>query len=160
MFRKINQFRNGGTIEFDPDSDGSPGLLITRPDGQQIVPNNLQCLSRLKKLGKIHGANCIYDDYVVIYNRSGIDIDPDVFQIISLLGNHYGADALELEVWFNMLYTSMVAEEKKNGGAGKRMKRLWMHHVLIDDLEPAVAINFSKGILWHNLDRLMKAKGF
>ncbi len=42
-----------------------------------------------------------------------------------------------MEIWFNVLYAGMVAEEnKENAVLKKRIKRLGMHQVLIDGLEP------------------------
>lgn len=161
MSQIINRFRNGGTIEFDADPEGHISVLITRADGCRYACNLLQCLMHLKKLGKIHGCRVIYDDFVVIYNRTGNTVNPDVLKIIGLLSNHYKADAIEAEVWFNLLYASMVADESTGSDSSKkRLMRLSMHHVLLDDVSAEVAVNFSKGIPWPSLDRLMKAKGF
>jgi hypothetical protein len=78
-----------------------------------------------------------------------------------LISQFYDKDSLEIEIWFNVLYLAMIAEEnKKNTKLKKRIKRLGIHQVLIDELEPEVAATFGNGIKWTELDRLMRAKGF
>jgi len=161
MSQKLNQFSNGGIIEFDKGTFDDWCVFVTKPSGERFAPSDLQYFSRLKKLGNKYGSQKIYDDFVVVYNRTTAKPEPDVFALISLLSRIYGNDALEIEIWFNVLYAGMIAEENKaNAILKKRVKRLGMHQVLIDGIEPEVAAEFSKGIKWQQLDRLMKAKGF
>ena len=161
MSQKLNQFSNGGIIEFDKGSFDEWCVFVTKPNGERFAPSDLQYFSRLKKLGNKYGAQKIYDDFVVVYNRTTIKPESDVFALISLLSRFYSSDALEMEIWYNVLYAGMIAEENKaNAILKKRVKRLGMHQVLIDGIEPEVAAEFSKGIKWQQLDRLMKAKGF
>ena len=35
-----------------------------------------------------------------------------------------------------------------------------MHQVLLNNMDPEVAANFSKGKKWQELDKMMKGKGF
>ncbi|HKI89032.1 MAG TPA: hypothetical protein VKA38_08400 [Draconibacterium sp.] len=161
MPHKLNQFSNGGFIEFDKGSFDGWCVYVTKPSGERFAPTDVQYFSRLKKLGNKYGAQKIYDDFAVIYNRTTRQPEPDVFALISLLSHFYGTDALEMEIWFNVLYAGMIAEEnKENAILKKRIKRLGMHQVLVESVEPEVAAGFSKGIKWQQLDRLMKAKGF
>ena len=161
MPQKLNQFSNGGIIEFDKGSFDEWCVFVTKPNGERFAPTDIQYFSRLKKLGKKHGLKKIYEDFIVIFNRTTAIPEPGVFTLISFLSRLYGNDALEMEIWFNVLYAGMIAEEnKENAILKKRVKRLGMHQVLIDGMEPEVAAGFSKGIKWQQLDRLMKAKGF
>jgi hypothetical protein len=161
MPRKLNTFSNGGFIEFDTGSFDNWCVYVTKPGGERFAPSDIQYFSRLKKLGKKYGAQKIYDDFVVVFHRTSAEIDQEIFKLISYLSRFYKEDQLEMEIWFNVLYAGMVAEENKEKAIlKKRIKRLGMHQILIDSLEPGVAANFSKGITWQQLDRLMKAKGF
>ena len=55
----------------------------------------------------------------------------------------------------------MIAEENKvNMILKKRIKRLGVYQVLMDNFPPSEAANFSKGKGWRELDSIMKAKGF
>lgn len=161
MPQKLNEFQNGGFIEFDTGSFDDWCVYVTKSGSDRFAPSDVQYFKRLKILGRKYGNKKIYDDFVVIFNRTTFEVDPNVFQIISLLSQIYEKDILEIEIWFNVLYAGMIAEEnKKNAILKKRIKRLGMHQVLIDDIEPETAAVFSKGIKWQELDRLMKAKGF
>lgn len=161
MPRRLNQFSNGGTVEFDTGSFDEWCVYITRPNGERFAPSDVQYFSRLKKLGKKHGPWKIYDDFVIIFNRTSVKPDSEVLKIITLLSGFYGSDSLEMEIWLNVLYAGMIAEEnKENAVLGKRIKRLGMHQVLLDEMSPETASVFSKGKKWRELDKLMKQKGF
>lgn len=161
MPQELNQFSNGGIIEFDKGSFDDWCVYVTKPNGERFAPTDVKYFSRLKKLGNKYGVHKIYDDFVVIFNRTTTIPEPDVFELILLLSRFYESDMLEIEIWFNVLYAGMIAEEnKENAILKKRIKRLGIHQVLIDGMEPEVAAGFSKGVKWQQLDRLMKAKGF
>ena len=161
MPQKINGFNNGGFIEFDKGSFDNWCVYVVKPNGERFAPTDIQYFLRLKKLGEKYGTKRIYDDFTVIFNRTTKEIDKNIFKLISILSKFYSKHSLEMEIWFNVLYAGMIAEENKaNAILKKRIKRLGIHQVLIDGLEPEVAASFSKGIKWQDLDRLMKAKGF
>lgn len=161
MSRKINQFSHGGFIEFDNGSFDNWCVFVTRANGERFAPSDVQYFSRLNILGKKYGCRVIYDDFVTVYNRTGPQINTDVLNLITTLSRFYGTDMLEMEIWFNVLYAGMIAEEnKENAVLKKRIKRLGMHQVLIEKMEPEIAATFSKGKKWRELDQLMKQKGF
>ncbi len=161
MPKKLNTFSNGGFIEFDRGSFDDWCVYVTKSNGERFAPTDIQYFTRLKKLGEKRGYQKIYDDFVVIFNRTTAETDPGIFKLISYLSRNYKEDQLEIEIWFNVLYAGMVAEENKEKAIlKKRIKRLGMHQVLIEKMAPEVAAGFSKGVKWQQLDRLMKAKGF
>ena len=97
----------------------------------------------------------------MVFNSTAAVPDPHVFKLIKMLATQYRADSLEIEIWLNVLYAGMIAEEnKKKAILKKRIKRLGMHQVLIEKIEPEIAAVFSKGKNWKELDILMKQKGF
>lgn len=161
MSRRINEFSNGGFIEFDNGSFDDWCVFVTRSNGKRFAPTDIQYFSRLKKLGEKYGSRKIYEDFVVVFNRTQQDIDQGILKLIRLLSRFYEKDALEVEIWFNVLYAGMIAEEnKKNAILGKRIKRLGLYQVLIENLKPEDAATFSKGKKWKELHQLMKKKGF
>lgn len=161
MPQQINSFSNGGFIEFDSGSFDEWCVYLTQPGRERFAPSDVQYFSLLKVLGEKYGSKKIYEDFVVIYNRTSKRIDPIVFDLISILSTFYKTDALEMEIWFNVLYAGMIAEENKlNAILKKRIKRLGMHQVLIDGVAPQEAAVFSKGKKWKELDLIMKSKGF
>ncbi len=157
----INNFSNGGVIEFDTGNFDNWCVFVIKPSGERFAPTDVHYFSRLKELGKKHGCRKIYDDFVVIFNRTTKNIDPVIFNLILSLSENYIEDSAEIEIWLNVLYAGMIAEENKQYAILKRrIKRLGMHQVLIDNLDPEFAANFSKGKKWRELDKLMKLKGF
>ena len=161
MPQKINSFTNGGFIEFDTGNFDDWCVFVTKPAGERFAPTDVHYFLRLKKLGEKHGCRKIYDDFVVIFNRTTKYIDPAVFDLILSLSKYYNEDSSEIEIWFSVLYAGMIAEENKQFAIlKKRIKRLGMHQILIDNLDPEFAANFSKGKKWRELDKLMKLKGF
>jgi hypothetical protein len=161
MPKSINRFSHGGFIEFDRGKFDDWCVFVTRANGERFAPADVQYFSRLKKLGEIYGKSIIYTDFLSIYNRTTAEINDDVLKLIELISRHYKDDVLEIEIWFNVLYAGMVAEENKEHAIlKKRIKRLGMHQVLIENMEPEQAALFSKGKKWTALDKLMKEKGF
>lgn len=161
MPKWINQFSHGGFIEFGKGSFDDWCVYVTRANGERFAPTDVQYFSRLKMLAKKHHSRLIYDDFVAIYNRTGPDVDKNVLELIAVLSRWYREDSLEMEIWFNVLYAGMIAEENKEKAVlKKRIKRLGMHQVLIEDMTPETAAVFSKGKKWRELDKLMKQKGF
>lgn len=78
-----------------------------------------------------------------------------------MISKFYVNDSLEMEIWLNVMYAGMIAEENKaNAILKKRIKRLAIHQILIDGVSPEEAVVFSKGKKWKDLDRLMISKGF
>lgn len=161
MSQIINSFSNGGFIEFDSGSFDNWCVILTKPGGERFAPTDLQYFSRLNKLSEKHGTQKIYDDFVVIFNRTTKLIEPQILELISVISKFYKDDSLEMEIWLNVLYAGMIAEENKaNAILKKRIKRLGIHQVLIDGISPEDAVVFSKGKKWKELDRLMVLKGF
>jgi len=161
MPQKINNFGDGGFIEFDSGCFDEWCVFVTKPNGKRFAPTDTYYFSKLKILGEKYGHQKIYDDFVVIYNRTTKNIDTQVFGLISSLSKSYNNDSFEMEIWLNVLYAGMIAEEnKKNAILKKRIKRLGMFQVLIENISPEKAAVFSKGKKWRELDELMKSKGF
>lgn len=161
MSNKLNHFGNGGFIEFDSGCFDGWCVFVTTPGSKRFAPTDVQYFSRLKELSEKFGPQKIYDDFVVIYNRTSKNVDPKVFELIAVLSRFYETDATELELWLNVIYAGMIAEEnKENAILKKRIKRLGIHQVLIDNISPEKAAVFSKGKKWKELDEIMRQKGF
>lgn len=161
MSKEINNFTNGGFIEFDSGCFDGWCVFVTRPGKKRFAPTDVEYFTRLKEIGEKIGPQKIYDDFVVIYNRTSKNIDPKVFDLILALSKFYDEDAEEMEQWFNVLYAGMIAEENKEGAIlKKRIKRLGIHQVLMEGISPGKAAVYSKGKKWRELNEIMKIKGF
>lgn len=161
MPQKLNSFSNGGFIEFDSGCFDGWCVFVTLPGRQRFAPTDVLYFARLKEIGETFGPQKIYDDFVVIYNRTTKNVDPKVFDLILALSRFYNEFAEEMELWLSVIYAGMIAEENKEKAIlKKRIKRLGVHQVLIDNILPEKAAVFSKGKKWKELDEIMKSKGF
>ena len=161
MSGKINDLSNGGFIEFDSGNFDGWCVFITTPEGKRFAPTDVEYFTQIREISEKFGPQKVYDDFVVIYNRTTKNVEPKVFELILALSRFYVDASTEFELCFNILYAGMIAEEnKENAILKKRIKRLGVHQVIIDGVLPEKAAVFSKGKKWKELDEIMKSKGF
>lgn len=156
----LNKCSNGFTLQFDKGCFDNWCVYVTN-ENKRFAPADIQYFARLKELSLVYRPETIYDDFVVIYNRTTKAVDTNVFELIKALSQNYNKDASETELWFNVLYAGMIAEEnKENAILKKRIKRLGMYQLLMANFSPKEAANFSKGKKWRELDKIMSSYGF
>lgn len=161
MRRPIAQISPITVIEFDRGTFDDWCVVVNTKGEKRYAPKDVEYFSRLQELGKVHGAEQIYNDFLKIYDRTTKEIDPKVTELITLLSNAYGKDAFEIKKWFVVLYAGMIAEENKAKAIlKKRIKRLGMYQTMMLKMPPAEAAVFSKGKKWQALDRVCKGFGF
>ena len=115
---------------------------------------------QLKDLSTRYGVQKVYSDFVKIYKLTGKDIDEKVLDKISELSNEY-EDSLYADILFTTLYMAMIAEENWEGTRlGKRIKRLGVHELLLNNMSAENAANFMRGMDWRQIDTLCKENGF
>lgn len=161
MATLIKNIQNKNKIEFDTGAFDNWCVYLTRHGQRRYAPRDNEYFLRLKQLGCIHGHQKVYADFIKFYSLTNKQIALPVLTLITELANTYFTDAEEIDIWFTVIYSGMVAEENKaNTVLGKRIKRLGMHQVLIENMEPNNAATFSKGKKWMELDTFMKQRGF
>ncbi len=161
MPRIVKTIRNGVIVEFDRGGFDEWCVYVAPPHQPRFAPRDAMYFTRLADLGDSHGKPEIYEDFVKIYTAATATIDAKILENISKLSSKYDDDDLEIDQWFTVLYAGMVAEENKHGSVlGKRIKRLGIHQVLIDNEKPEIAANYSRNKKWRVLDQIMREKGF
>lgn len=157
----IKNVRNKNLIEFDKGAFDDWCVYLTRCGQSRYAPRDTEYFQRLQELGRKHGCHNIYNDFVQYYQHTTKEVNPAILKLIADLSYPYHTDAEEIEIWHTVIYAGMIAEENKtNAVLKKRIKRLGMHQVLIEGINPEVAANFSKGRKWRELDLIMTEKGF
>ena len=157
----IKTVRNRNIVEFDFGSFDNWCVYLRRPGQMRYAPRDTEYFSKLKMLGNAHTSQKIYNDFVTFYTHTDKTINQKILNLITQLSDTYGADAEEMDIWFTVIYAGMIAEENKQFAIlKKRIKRLGMHQVLIEGMDPALAANYSKEKKWRDLDVVMKARGF
>ncbi|MGM0504697.1 MAG: DUF7004 family protein [Bacteroidota bacterium] len=161
MATLIKEISDGSVIEFDSGSFDDWCVYLQRNGETKYPPTDVQYFTELKKIGEKHTNKKIYDDFVKIYNATNSKINNGLLQKITEIASDYGEDKIIMDIWFTVIYAGMVAEEnKKYAILKKRVKRLGMHQILIEDQTPGFAANYSKGKKWRELDVVMKKYGF
>lgn len=162
MKRLIKKLRNNSKVIFDKGKFDHYCVYVVLPTGEKSPPLDVTYFSDLQNISTFYEGNKIYADFVKIYDRTNDQIDKNILKLIDELVLTYKTEHQQIiEKWFTVIYAGMIAEEnKKFAILKKRIKRLGMHQVLIDEMKPLMAANFSKGKKWRDLDRIMKPKGF
>ena len=152
-----NQIR----VEFDAGSFDNWCVYLTKPGMTRYAPTDIEYFSWLKQQALVFGAAKIYNDFISFYECTGKEIDLVILDKITTLSNDYGSVSEEADIWFTIIYAGMIAEENKaNTILRKRIKRLGMHQLLLENYKAEEAANFSRNKKWKELDVVMKQKGF
>ncbi|MDR1854454.1 MAG: hypothetical protein LBR05_06055 [Azoarcus sp.] len=161
MGTTIKKFANGSFLEYDKGSFDDWCVYFTDPRGFRKPPKDEDYFQELKDLAKKYGVDRIYGDYVLVYEKTGKTVNDDTLRQISDISKQYHEDALQMDILLTVLYMAMIAEERKaNTRLGKRIKRLGIYYLLVENAPVPQAANFMRGMGWRAIDALCKARGF
>ena len=167
---KVREFSDGSYLEYaEGNFDQWCVYMVNPAKGFRRPPLDVDYFGFLQSQAKTFGAKRLYDDFVSIYDKTGKEIDVAVFKLIDLVALNYGTQALEFSKIFSILYIKifsilymgMLAEENKAyTRLGKRIKRLGMHKLLIENESVDTAANFMRKMKWYEIDALCRSRGF
>lgn len=161
MGQIITTFADGSYLQYDKGKFDNWCVYLSRPNENIYAPKDYQYFKRLHKYSLIYGAEKLYNDFVCIYNITTKEYTNEVFDKIKNIAKSYGNDEINVAIDFSIIYMGMVAEENKAyTKLGKRIKRLGVHQVLIEQMPYNEAANFSKGKKWKEIDEICINKGF
>ena len=159
--RPIRTFSNGQSLEFDTGGFDEWCTYIRNPDGTRKPPRDFDYFTDIVNLGKIYGFQRIFLEIKKIYILTGKEIDERVLKYISLVSEEYANESLNVEILFSILYAAFIAEENRaKTKLGKRIKLLGIHQILMEEMSPEIAANFSRGMSWQNISKLCEERGF
>lgn len=161
MSRLIKLVRNLHRVEFDRGNFDDFCVYLQRNRQARYAPVDTEYFEFFLKKGMQYGAKKVYNDFVQIYTPASCNLEPFILEMITTISDTYGSDAEEMDIWLTVIYGGMIAEEnKKNAVLKKKIKRLGMHQVLMQEMDPIVAANFSRGKKINELNPIIKAAGF
>lgn len=161
MGQLIKRFPDGSFLEYDRGGFDDWSVYLTSASGNRRPPRDTDYFTQLKELAERFGTEKVYSDYVKVYDLTGKQVDRDSLEKISILSKEYGASATQVDTIFSILYMAMIAEERKAGTRlGKRIKRLGIHKLLIENIPVREAANFMRGMGWRDIARLCEERGF
>jgi len=158
----VKTFADGSYLEYAQGSfDGWCVYMVDPKAHFRRPPRDTHYFDFLKLQAETFGKTKIYSDFVMLYEKTGREIDDGVLAFIDELARSYGDMNLRFSQIFTILYMGMVAEERKAGTRlGKRIKRLGVHKLLIEDQSVSDSANFMRGMRWRDIDLLCRQRGF
>ena len=161
MGKLIKRFPDGSFLEYDRGCFDDWCVYLTDASGNCTPPRDTDYFTQLKNLAERFCPDKVYSDYVQVYDLTGKQVSEEVLESITHLSEEYGASANQVDIIFSILYMAMIAEENKEGTRlGKRIKRLGIHKLLIEDVAVREAANFMRGMGWRDIARLCEERGF
>ena len=161
MGQTIKTFRDGSFLEYDRGSFDEWCVYFTDLSGVCKPPRDTEYFSQLKQLACQYGTDKVYKDYVRVYDMTGKNASISALESISQLAKSYGSHSLQADIIFSILYMAMIAEEQKaHTRLGKRIKRLGIYELLIENKDVREAANFMRGMGWRDIARLCEERGF
>lgn len=161
MGQKIKDFSDGSYLEYDKGSFDEWCVYLVQPNGVRRPPRDVDYFSELKDLSAKYGVQQVYRDYVSVYDITGKKVSTTVFTYISKLAGKYGVDSPKVDILFSILYMAMIAEENRRyTRLGKRIKRLGIYALLIENRSVNESANFMRNMNWREIDKLCTARGF
>jgi hypothetical protein len=157
----INTINGKHLVEFDQGKFDKWCVYLKRQHQGRYAPGDEEYFIFFKRLAVKHGSAKVYNDFIEIYHATTKQYSQAVVERIKQISQEYDDDAEDAEIWFSVIYGGMIAEENKEGMIlKKRIKRLGMHQVLLENYAPALASKFSVGKQWKDLNTLMRERGF
>ena len=157
----INTINGRHRVEFDQGKFDSWCVYLTKEGGPRYAPVDEEYFTFFQTMAARYSAEKVYTDFLKIYMATTTIYNPKIVEGIKRLAATYATDAEETEIWFSVIYGGMIAEENKTGMIlKKRIKRLGMHQILVENVPPKLAAKFSVGKKWRELNELMKERGF
>jgi hypothetical protein len=121
---------------------------------------DVDVFQKISFIGKTKLKYLFYKHFCRIFELTNNVVDKNVIQLIDDISIEY-PNASEAKYIFLFLYAGMVAEEnKRNAIIKKYMKRLGVHQVIIENMRPEVAANYSKGKSWGDIFIECEVRGF
>ncbi len=160
---KVKEFSDGSYLEYaEGNFDQWCVYMVNPAKNYRRPPLDVDYFGFLKEQAQTYGAEKIYNDFVAFYNQTGKVVEQRVLEFIEHLAvTSYGDKCLEFSKMFTILYMGMLAEENKAyTRLGKRIKRLGMHKLLIENEPVSVAANFMRNMGWRQIDAMCKERGF
>lgn len=158
----IKMFSDGSYLEYSEGNFDQWCVYMVNPAKHlRFPPLDTDYFRFLQNQSQTYGKQKIYEDFISLYNLTQKQIQPSVLGHIEYIAQYYGELQLEFEKIFTILYMAMIAEENKaRTKLGKRIKRLGIHRLLIENDTAQSAANFMRGMNWRQIDALCKERGF
>lgn len=158
----VKGYADGSCLEYNYGTFDKWCVYYIDKNGNTTAPKDIDCFKYLGKFADKYGKSRIYDDFVEIYHNTDKNINKNVLECIENIARKYDKeDREEIDKTFTTIYMAMISEERKaNTKLGKRIKRLGIHVLLIENQTIEESATFMIGKNWHEIDEICKRRGF
>ncbi len=162
MGQLIKVFNDASYIEYGKGKFDDWCVFEVRPNGYRRPPRDLDYFQTLKDLAQKYGANRVYHDFTKVYTWTDKTLSQRTLELITELSQEYDEeDVITVDKNFSIIYCGMIAEEQKeNTKLGKRIKRLGIHVLLLENQAVGYAANFMRGKRYYQIDKDCRERGF
>ena len=159
--RIVYKFSDGSEIFFAQGTFDEWCVYLKNQDSSPMSPKDTQYFESLNSLRDVKDSQSIYEDFLLFYDKTNQDIEDETLSLITEISKSYGKMSNYANKLFVTIYATMIAElNKKNTKLGKRIKRLGVHKVLIENETVTLAANFMRGMNWREIDQMCRLRGF
>ena len=158
----VKEYEDGSFLEYDIGKFDDWCVYYTNNEGVRIAPRDKDYFEDLYEFSKKYGKDKIYSDYVKIYDSTKKELERKILIYIEQIAEEYEEqDIIKIDKTFTILYMGMIAEERKEHAIlGKRIKRLGIHTLLMENKSIQESATFMTGKKWYDLDKICKIMGF
>ena len=131
------------------------------PKARKRALRDSEYFSTAKLLAEKTSPEKFYNDFCKVYDATDKTMNSDIVPLISTISKDYDDLSITAEQTFCILYMGMLAEEnRKNTKLGKRIKRLGVHNVILENAPVYSAANFMRGMSARDINDMCAERGF
>jgi len=161
VLRTIRHYSDGTSVEFDSGKFDNYCVYVRNPDGTRHAPLDTEYFETLVNFSSNFGVEKVYADFVNVYQATHKAVTKDSLSCIEQIAHSYEPDRVLYARTMTIIHMGMVAEQNKaNTKLGKRIKRLGIHRLLLEDLSVTESAHFMRGLKWHEIDKMCTERGF
>lgn len=161
MGQLIKKFTDGSVLEYAEGRFDGWCIYFSTPSASPSAIKDVEIFSGLDQLGQRIGSIKLYQDFLSVYEQTTADLNPIILRLTTDLSAKYPNQEKRFDFLMTCLYAGMVAEENKEGAIlRKRVKRLGVHQLLVEERPAIYAANFSRGKSWKEIEIECEVRGF
>ena len=163
MFYYVDSQENEVSIYFSEGSFDSYCVYVNEvPNMFRHAMKDSEYFKWILYLSRCYGVIQVWDDFCKIYDIVDMDSNakPDAKKAMATaieIDSHYTEETIK---WWLVFYMTMVAEcKKKYAIIKKKIKKLGVYNVLIDEWDIDYVTTYMVNMDWRDLAEMMKERG-
>lgn len=152
---------NGSYLCFNQENFDKWCVYEISQTGSKKAFKDIEYFNELYKYTLNFDKKELYKDFVTIYDLTTNNFDYKIIPVIKNISTKYGIYKNDIFKIFSLLYMGMIAENnKENTKLGKRIKRLGVYYLLIENKDPNFCANSMRGHSSKEINDICLKAGF